>query len=154
MQVEAENYPSLLKEALSKRSQASRAVEAELFSKAEALLSKRRERLTFREQGVLRRRQAGDRVWRAVLETLGQWVEVFAIHPNTPAAGLILAVLVMSFAAFNGTHSNGTMLRFSDLPELPKTNDAPARYDAQVLAEAQAYEREVQNAHQNTSGGI
>ena len=151
------DFETQLKDALKEKPGLSAEREATLFEKAEDLLGARRERVALklkktkdiesaRRGLVLKIRTIPARMW-----------DFLANHPDAPAAATALMALVLAFVmTFPALHSHRetyTELTYSDLPALPKTNDVPARYDAQVLAERQAYEREVENAHDQTSGG-
>lgn len=149
-----EDYQARIKEVLEERFEVSKSLETELISKAEALLAQRRQRAIGRERSALQTRHVSRKFWSTLHQGLNHGIEFFTIHPNTPAAAAVLAVLVVSLAVLNDTRAPSVSLRYSDLPEVPKLNDASARYDAQNLAEAQAYEREVEDAHQKASGGI
>jgi hypothetical protein len=127
------------------------ALENALFLQAGELLATRRERLSAREVDLKRTAQTRAR-------RLTHVVEFFAIRPYWPAtaatcAALIFAVLTL-LSAHRPSPSPSRQITFADLPEFPRNNDASKRYDEQRLAETQAYEREVEDAHQRTSGGI
>jgi hypothetical protein len=121
-------------------------LESTLFSHAEELLAVRRERKVL------------------VRETVRRFRDFLLIRPDTPAAAGIFAALVLTFLALhvqrdhrlNGHVGIGQVGsgRTEELASFPSQNDASARYDAQVLAERIAYEKEVEDAHEKTSGGI
>ncbi|MGK5085594.1 hypothetical protein WDW37_20080 [Bdellovibrionota bacterium FG-1] len=147
-----------IKQELSVKPQLSAELEAALFARAEDLLAVRRGRLCSRQEDVKRLAQV--RVDRLTMlsQIASRALDFFAIHPDTPAVAATFAALVLAFLTLHhGTPrglERGMPLTDSDLPEISKTNDASARYDAQRLAEQNAYEREVEDAHQRTSGGI
>jgi len=158
MRIKKDQYEIALKQALkpelTTRPQVSSAFEASLFAKAEDLLATRRERVASRELTTQQLKQARRRGLIAFRQTSARILEFFAIHPSAPAAATTLATLILAFMSLHTSHEPTVVLSYSDLPALSKTNDAPARYDAQNLADRQAYEREIENAHQKTSGGI
>jgi len=148
MRVSDHEFEAQIKQVLGEKSQIPDALEAALFAQAEDLLAKRRGRIASREAEVKRRRIA-------IRQLSSRVVELLAIRPEAPATAAILAALVVAFLTLHGGgREAGMPLSYQDLPALPKNNDVPARYDAQILAERQAYEREVEDAHNRTSGGI
>lgn len=122
--------------------------ESALFASAEALLQQRRE---FRSHRRIRPER-----WRLGLEfsplrPLGQALRLLALQPSAQAAAV--AVLVSIWVLFR-SETDSSATGFSELPDFPRFNQAPARYDALWLAERMAYEKEIQDAHQETSRGI
>ena len=146
-------YETSLKDALNQKPKVSAEFEVTLFAQAEVLLAARREYLALREASVQDRKQAGSHWLNSARQILSDIWELFAIHPNLPATAAMLATLVFAFVALHQGNEPAMSLSYSDLPALPKYNDAPANYDAQLLAERQAYEREIDDAHKKTSGG-
>ena len=136
-----------------KKPEPSREFETALFARAEQLLTARREHLAAREKKIQRAVRSRKRWFTKFRELPSRLLEFFAIHPDAPAAAATFATLVLAFLALHRPHESPANFSYSDLPELPKFNDAPAHYDAQTLAERQAYEREVEDAHHKTSGG-
>ena len=121
-----------------------------LFSKAENLLATRRDRFALREAKRSKQRSK----FTTFGETISKIAEIVATHADMPAAATMVVVLFLAFFAFPIRSRVPINVSYSDLPDLPKTNDFAARYDAQLLAERMAYEREVEDAHKRTSGGI
>lgn len=155
MRIKKDEFEIQTKKALSGKLKPSDAFEAVLFAKAEDLLSRRREQIAGRDaearQTALTRKRWLAAIWRFFSRTS----ELLALHPDRPATAAVFAVLIVAFLALHGGgHDMSVQLSYADLPPLPKNNDFPARYDAQIHDERQAYEREVQDAHKRTSGGI
>ncbi|OFZ18024.1 MAG: hypothetical protein A2X94_04560 [Bdellovibrionales bacterium GWB1_55_8] len=155
MRIEKDRFQARLKEALSESPGTSDEFEAVLFSRAEDLLSKRREQIASREAEARQIAQVGKRWLLAIRQAFLRTLEGVALHPDRPATAAVLAALVAAFLALHGGgREMSVQLSYADLPPLPKSNDFPARYDAQIRAERESYEREVQDAHRKTSGGI
>lgn len=143
-----------LKQLLSDKPEVPAKLEAAIFAQAEGLLAQRRELLASREADTLRSAQVRTRRFLSIRQSAARVIELFAIHPDAPATAAVFAVLLATFLVLHGPSERPSKLTYSDLPALSKTNDVPARYEAQRLAERQAYEREVENVHRETSGGI
>jgi len=135
------DFETKVTQALSIKAKLSTESELLLFAQAENLLSARRERISSRETV-------------ARLANRAKRQRLLAIHPDMPAAATTFIVLILAFIVLHSRPEITFRVSYSDLPDLPKTNDFPARYDAQLFAERQAYEREVEDAHKRTSGGI
>jgi hypothetical protein len=153
MPVKEQDFQNKMKQALMNKPDLSAESKALFFTQAEMLLAKKRERRNMQESAArvrLSPRKTFSRYIGALIETLA---ETLAIQPDVPAAGAAFLALILAFLAFHGSHSrfNAT---YSEFPDFPKNNDSQARYDAERLAEQQAYEREVEDAHKNTSGGL
>ncbi len=149
-------FESQLTQALDQYPQMSVECEVALFTRAEALLAERRGRLSARAIAERQTEQAKKR-WLSECQRLAaRLFEFCAVHPDGPASAAALATWVLAFLALNigGQRDTTANLSSADFPVLPKYNDGPAQYDAQLLAERQAYEREVEDAHKKTSGGI
>ncbi|MEK6705293.1 MAG: hypothetical protein AABZ06_05850 [Bdellovibrionota bacterium] len=134
--------------------------EARLFASANELLACRRERLAVCGAAAKKAKLARSRAFGVVqelvvhlspIQVLIRTANFFALHPAAQAATL---VVLTSIALIIHARPSGPLITFSDLPDFPKYNDSPARYDSQWLADRQAYEREVEYAHRKTSGGI
>ncbi|MCM2323353.1 MAG: hypothetical protein NDJ90_08840 [Oligoflexia bacterium] len=150
-----ERFESLVKQALGEKPKASVGFEAALFEKAEELLSKRRVQRATRKAEARELALAKKRWVAAIREALSRFVELLAVRPDRPATAAIFAVLLVAFLALQeGGRQAGGRFSYADLPPLPENNDFPARYDAQIQAERQAYEREVLDDQSETSGGI
>jgi hypothetical protein len=154
MRVRPNEFQSKIKQALSDRPGHSFAFEAKLFAQAEELLAAKRELFELHKTGAARRAQKKAQLLFSLQEIVSKLMDLIAIRPDVPAVAAAFAVLVLAFMALHGGRERGMSFTYSDLPDFPKYNDAPARYDAQRLAEQMAYEREVEDAHQKTSGGI
>ena len=147
-------FESLVKRELGQKSRLPQAAEAALFERAEAMLVARRERRVLREAAVRHSTRTRARRLHGVRQGFAQVLDFFALHPDMPATAATFATLALAFLFLHGGQGIDSRRADPDLSEFAKTNDAPARYDAQRLAERQAYEREVEDAHQKTSGGI
>lgn len=157
MRMKEANFETALRRALEQKPGLSQASEAALFARAEELLSSRRELISARNADARRMSQARASALLASRQLISRMIELLAIHPNGPAAAATLVACVLAFVALENPrfgHQGGTRLSYSDLPDFPRFNDVPSRYDAQRLAERQAYERERENADKETSGGI
>ncbi|MCM2279009.1 MAG: hypothetical protein NDJ89_13115 [Oligoflexia bacterium] len=147
MRIERDSLDTEISSALKQKRNPSGDFEAALFAEAEDLLAKRREQRDSREDRARRKSLARKR-WLAGIELL-------AIRPDRPATAAVLAALLVAFLALHdGGGDRSGRLSYADLPPLPEDNDFAAQYDSQVLAERQAYEREVEDAHGKASGGI
>ena len=135
------DFDSEMKKALTSKAKLSKDSELSLFTQAENLLSVRRDRATSRET-LARKTNLAKKRW------------IFAIPPNAPAAATTFIVLVLALITYSSRWERHFKENYADLPEFPKTNDFPESYDAQILADRQTYEREVEDAHRRTSGGI
>jgi hypothetical protein len=123
-------------------------LESELFARAEELLATRRERLADRERETERARQGRAQTAARMRELCDRLASYVALHPQRPATAAAIAALLLAFLALQPREAERRLrLTYADLPALPRFNDVPAKYDAQRLAERQAYEREVKNAH-------
>lgn len=155
MRIKKDLFEAQIKKTLSEKPKLPDEYEAVLFAKAEDLLSERRELITSRQAEARQMALARKRWLLAIRRFFSLAWETLAFNPDRPATAAIFAVLIVAFLALNGGGRDVSVrLSYADLPPLPKNNDFPAHYDAQVLAERQAYEREVQDAHKRTSGGI
>ena len=156
MRMKEANFETALRRALEQKPGLSQASEAALFARAEELLSSRRELISARNADARRMSQARASALLASRQLISRMIELLAIHPNGPAAAATLVACVLAFVALESPlwPSGWTRLSYSDLPDFPRFNDVPSRYDAQRLAERQAYERERENADKETSGGI
>ncbi len=146
MRIEADSFEKKIKEALGESVPVRGDFELALFAKAEGLLSKRREQLgaqkavahrvvLVRKHRLEKLRRLFSRLWEGI-----------AFYPDRPAAAAVFAIFLAALVSLHdGDIPNRSFqpLSYADLPQLPKFNDFPARYDAQVLSEKQAYEREV-----------
>jgi hypothetical protein len=148
-----DEFDAKIKQDLSNKTQLSIESEYALFSQAESLLAVRREHIASRETIARRADHAKKRRLIVSRQKGLHLLELLAIHPDTPAMATTFIALVLTFWALQGRNESVLRASYSGLPELPKMNDFPARYDAQVFAERQAYEREVEDAHRKTSGG-
>jgi hypothetical protein len=145
----------MIKKTLQEKPPVPQALQQSLFDAAELLLSARREAIHHRESLAHRRHQARVRRFDGIRAMGRRFGEVSTFQPQLPAALATAFVLALAlFATQGGSRHTAIQLGYSDLPALPKSNDAPRLYDAQILADRQAYEREVENAHRETSGGI
>jgi hypothetical protein len=153
MRIKEQNFQSSIKRALGNKTDLSAESKAALFAQAEILLAKRREHLSARELGARKVLQRGERLHFSLQKSFSCLIEILAIQPDVPAAGAAFLALILAFLAFHGSHPRFNPA-YSDVPEFSKNNDFQARYDAERLAEQQAYEREVEDAHKNTSGGL
>jgi len=147
-------FEAQFKQVLNKKPKLSVESELALFAQAEDLLATRREHRASRETVAKRADQARTRRLTALRQLPSSLLEFFAIHPDTPVTATAFIALVLAFVALQSGRGPAVRVSYSDLPALPKTNNFAAYYDAQLLAERQAYEREVEDAHQKTSGGI
>jgi hypothetical protein len=154
MRVGPDEFQNKIKQALSDKPAPSVMFEARLFAQAEDLLAIRRERLELRKSDAVRLAQKRAHLLSSFQESFSRILDIVAIRPDVPAAATALAALVLVFLALHNGHGHGVSLTYADLPDFPKNNDAPARYDAQRLVEQNAYEREVEDAHRRTSGGL
>lgn len=136
MRVAERDFQNRVTEALRETVRPSSDFEARLFSSAEDLLSKRRAQRALRS----RRRIQWERVFPFL--NLAEIMKTLAPHPMVQAT--IFLVLISSIFWFR---PRSEKLRFSDLPDFPKFNNASARYDAMWLAERQADEKEMEDAH-------
>jgi hypothetical protein len=115
--------------------------EARLFEAAEDLLGARRERVAAR-QGRAAQPRSGFRMLAAISR-----------FPSSPSFQLS-ALAALLLAAIELTLSRpGRRLTIADLPEIPKSNDAGARYESLRLKEITADSKEVENARRETQGG-
>jgi len=154
MRIKDSELEAHLKKALQKKPELPAVLESALFAKAQGLLTERRERIVARDAKIQKASRA-TRQRIGALRRAGAWVfEIFSLHPDMPATAATAAALFLALLAFHSSPRHAPSLSQSDLPDFPRFNNAPARYDAQRLAEQQAYEREVEDAHQKTSGGI
>jgi flagellar biosynthesis component FlhA len=153
MRVKEQDLKNKLKQALMNKPDLSAESQAMLFSQADSLLAKRREHRRLQEADSKRMIRAGARVRLSLQKAVSRLIEILAIRPDIPAAATAFLALILAFLALHGSHTRSSPTS-SELPDFPKYNDSPARYDAQRLAEQQAYEREVEDAHQKTSGGL
>ena len=156
MRIKEKDFDSSIREYLQKKESLSAAGKQALFSKADALLARRRKLLIERDVARLQWRfPNGIRGLLALLSDLARAPALvfrgLALHP---AAQVALLLILTSLVFLLRSHSTGEGLRFADLPEIPKFNDGPARYDAMWRSEREAYEKEVEDAHRNTKGGI
>ena len=147
------DFETQVKQTLSSKTKLSVESELSLFTQAENLLAIRRELIASREAVLKLANQTRKQRLIALRQILSQVSEFLAIHPDTPAVATTFVALVLAFTIFQSKPQSAFRISYSDLPEFPKTNDFSARYDAQLLAERQAYEREVEDAHKKTSGG-
>ena len=147
-----QDFDLQIKQSLSTKSGLSKEAESLLFLNAESLLSARRDRFVLKEAKAKRSRQKSKLAYFG--EGISKIVEVLATQADMPAAATTIAILFLALFAFPGRSVVSFKVSYSDLPDLPKMNDFPTRYDAQLLAERLAYEREVEDAHKRTSGGI
>jgi hypothetical protein len=156
MRMSDDDFKARTRAALGEKPGLSAEAEHGLFARAEELLAVRRERLHSSEVVAIRKAQSQTRRFAALRRIFSSIPEVLAIHPDAPATVVTFAALMLAFLTFQNGRSGpqSQPLSYADLPSLPKNNDVPARYDAQRFAEQQAYEREVEDAHQKTSGGI
>ena len=155
MRIKKDQFETQIKKALSEKPKLQGEFEGALFAKAEGLLSKRREQIASRQVEARQVALARKRWFAAIRQIFSRGLEFLAIHPDRPATAAVFAALIVAFLVLHGGgREMGVQLSYADLPPLPKNNDFPAHYDAQILAEKQAYEREVQDAHRRTSGGI
>ncbi len=155
MPMKKAEFETQIKQALSEKPELPDELEAVLFSRAEDLLSKRREQIAARDAEAHKSRLTRKRWIEDIQRLFSRASEVLALYPDRPATAAVLALLIAAFLALHGGRRDmSEPLSYADLPPLPKNNDFPARYDAQIHAERQAYEREVQDAHKSTSGGI
>lgn len=141
------NIDTKIREALNTQAKLSIESEFSLFAQAEELLTVRRDHASAKRQAKKRRVFVLQRVLSRITESL-------AIHSDTPATATVFLALVLALISVQKRPQSNFRMSYADLPALPKNNDFPARYDAEVLAERQEYEREVEYAHQRTSGGI
>ena len=142
-----------LRAALKNGIEPSEAFEATLFARAEVLLATRRKKEAAPIQ-VRARAKANS--------FLNFLVEHLLFQPQFPAtlatltALLIAVVTLLPHSAkvhYSEVWSSQTEVHELVSP-LPKNNAFPAQYDSQRLADERAYEREVEDAHKRTSGGI
>ena len=138
-------------EALSAKSSPSAQFESRLFANAQELLAERREYLEERRAFSKKVSRWIYRIRSSPWEFLAWATQLLVINPGVQAAALLL---LASAAILIHSGPRGRSTEFSDLPDFPKFNDAPARYDAERQVERQAYEREVEDAHIKTSGGL
>jgi hypothetical protein len=144
-----------IREAFSQRPTPSVDFEAALFAQAEDLLSRRREQLSARELKSRHSAMARQRVFTPLRQSYSRFLDVIAMYPDRPALAAVVAVILVAFLALQGGGSSISVRRgYARLPALTQNNDFSARYEEQVRAEKQAYEREVEDAHRETSGGI
>jgi len=141
-----------IKEVLANKTKLSQESELALFSQAENSLSVRRKRIASREAAAHLANQAKERRLVGLQQFFSRIAEFLAIHPDAPAAATTFIALVLAFISLQERPGTPFKVSYANLPDLPKTNDFPARYDAQLSAERQAYEREVEDAHRKTSG--
>ena len=147
MRVKGTEFDAHLKKCLGKKSQLSSSIEAALFSQAEYLLAGRRSRLAAPKAPP--KSEALRLLASRILDSV-------AFHPDYPATAAAFAALFVAYLVLphgQGRSNQVSRSEVSTLPEFPKFNDFPAKYDAQRLAEERAYEREVNDAHEKTSGG-
>ena len=130
MRISENDFDEQIKTALAARMEPSPDFEARLFSSANALLEKRRELAAHRRS-------------LSLFEFSFDFPAFFAPNPLARFA-VVLAALVL--VVVTRAQSRKSALILADLPEFPKTNNATASYDAQWLAERNAYDKEIENA--------
>jgi hypothetical protein len=148
-----QDLESKIREALDQKPRLPAEAELVLFSRADDLLAKRRDQIVCRQTAVQEAsRKRAQRFLSLRRACLRVW-DYLSVYPESPALATALATLVLTLMVVTGRSGPSRKLSYSELPDLPKTNDFAARYEAQWFAERQAYEREVEDAHQKTSGG-
>ena len=143
-----------IKKILSEKPFVSKQLEAALFEKADVLLMKRRELHTARQSvrcGIL---NVLNQVRNDVKIRFLLLLESVTVFPDLPATAVIFTALLLALLSFQESGKNEKRIQFSDLPAFRKSNDFPDRYDSKILTEKNAYEREVKDAHERTSGGL
>lgn len=117
--------------------------EKRLFSQAEELLVRRREKAA--EKALFVRRMQSHR--SALLQRLSRSLSLLAPPiPSWSAQAAMILILSAVILLLKPRYEN---VSFSDL-----YNETAENYEAARLAENEAYEREVRYAHDSTSGGL
>lgn len=127
--------------------------EARLFEAADELLRVRRDRVSMQEARSRKISDVRSRTLSAIspIQVFARATRLWVLNPAVQVAAI---AIITSVVILLRSQPTGIAGGFTDLPEFSKVNDSSARYESQVLLERQAYEREVEDAHARTSGGI
>jgi hypothetical protein len=154
MRIKEKELQTRIKTELSEKTKLSFKAEAALFAQAEELLAARRDRIQVRQDAAVRASRSRKQAFDSIQGLIAAAFEKFVLYPSGPMAATAFAALIIAFLAYPRVQKDAVRFTYADLPEFKKFNDAPARYDAERIHEQQAYEREVENAHKSTSGGL
>lgn len=128
--------------------------EARLFESANGLLAQRRHLLDLREKKVPLRNKIKAKS-KALFQDLFQiFVDFFhkiILEPKLQMVSLASIAMILLLIRIRPHHSHSS---FANLPDLPKFNDASARYESEWQSEQLKYEEEVIHAQNETNGGL
>lgn len=136
--------------ALSVKPALSARAEMALFENVEQILTARRALREAQSSGSRRRRERRD-AWKEAARTqVSRLLEGLALHPDRPAFAAAFAALVIAVLTFGDwTPTQAFKQRSED-----DSAFSDSQYEAQWLADRQALERAIVDAHLHTSGGL